>query len=280
MTKSIFPYYTIAAPLLFNDNTAIAGQVKLNIVLEKENDLTPQLFEAVSLLDKDYMLSLSSSLLSNTSADVKSKIYLLLIMNPSFKRDIIIPVLGENYNSAIELAINEIKIYLKQQGLAGIEFPFFNTSLNQDQTVGKCYIITVPPLNNFLQNEAFSQAHTFIILSLTAIASMDAFSTWRKDFNFETISNLAYGIHSDYILKEEFDSERSLWKKRVAVYQEFLSLSKKVQEAEYYEVLNWYKREYEILPLWYKQFGHIIKVIMGKRSFRSLFDDTVKKYKD
>ncbi|MGZ8510931.1 MAG: hypothetical protein ACXWWA_11160, partial [Chitinophagaceae bacterium] len=71
-----------------------------------------------------------------------------------------------------------------------------------------------------------------------------------------------------------------LWKKRTLLYQDFLSLSKAVQEKEYYDVLNWYRREYEILPLWYKRVGHIIKVVMGKRRFRSLFRDDVKKYKD
>lgn len=35
--------------------------------------------------------------------------------------------------------------------------------------------------------------------------------------------------------------------------------------------LAWYKKEYEVLPAWYKRFGHIIKVIKGKRSFKSLF---------
>jgi len=46
------------------------------------------------------------------------------------------------------------------------------------------------------------------------------------------------------------------------------------------EIEKFYKNEYEILPLWYKRIGHILKVIMGKRSFRSLFNDKVKKYKD
>jgi hypothetical protein len=45
-------------------------------------------------------------------------------------------------------------------------------------------------------------------------------------------------------------------------------------------IKKFYHNEYEILPLWYKRFGHILKVIMGKRTFRSLFKDNVKKYKD
>ena len=46
------------------------------------------------------------------------------------------------------------------------------------------------------------------------------------------------------------------------------------------ELLGFYKNEYEILPLWYKRLGHIIKVLTGKRTFKSLFSDRVKKYKD
>lgn len=46
------------------------------------------------------------------------------------------------------------------------------------------------------------------------------------------------------------------------------------------EIQEFYAREYDILPLWYKRFGHVLKVLMGKRTFRSLFRDDVKKYKD
>jgi len=44
------------------------------------------------------------------------------------------------------------------------------------------------------------------------------------------------------------------------------------------ELLGFYKNEYEILPMWYKRFGHVLKVMTGKRTFKSLFDDNVKKY--
>jgi hypothetical protein len=46
------------------------------------------------------------------------------------------------------------------------------------------------------------------------------------------------------------------------------------------ELQDYYTREYEILPRWYKRFGQIIKVLTGKRTFRSLFRHDVKKYKD
>ena len=46
------------------------------------------------------------------------------------------------------------------------------------------------------------------------------------------------------------------------------------------ELQDYYTHEYEILPLWYKRFGHILKVLTGKRTLQSLFRDGVKKYKD
>ncbi|MES1219440.1 MAG: hypothetical protein ABUT20_28310 [Bacteroidota bacterium] len=46
------------------------------------------------------------------------------------------------------------------------------------------------------------------------------------------------------------------------------------------ELLAFYRNEYEILPVWYKRLGHIVKVVTGKRTLKSLFNDNVKKYKD
>jgi glycosyltransferase involved in cell wall biosynthesis/GT2 family glycosyltransferase len=44
------------------------------------------------------------------------------------------------------------------------------------------------------------------------------------------------------------------------------------------EVAEWYHNQYEILPAWYKRMGHLIKVIYGRRSFKSLFNDKEKEY--
>jgi hypothetical protein len=64
------------------------------------------------------------------------------------------------------------------------------------------------------------------------------------------------------------------------VHEKNIQLYLDIQKKDLAKALDWYQHEYEINPLWYKQFGHIIKVMMGKRSFRSLFNDNVKKYKD
>jgi hypothetical protein len=40
--------------------------------------------------------------------------------------------------------------------------------------------------------------------------------------------------------------------------------------AQLNKPLSWYYKEYEVLPEWYKKIGHLIKVIQGNRSLRSL----------
>jgi len=37
--------------------------------------------------------------------------------------------------------------------------------------------------------------------------------------------------------------------------------------------ISWYYKEYEVLPLWFKRIGHIIKVLQNNRSWRSIFTD-------
>ncbi len=41
-------------------------------------------------------------------------------------------------------------------------------------------------------------------------------------------------------------------------------------QKEVQSIKEWYNNEYEVLPIWYKRLGHVIKVMIGKRSFKSL----------
>jgi hypothetical protein len=35
-------------------------------------------------------------------------------------------------------------------------------------------------------------------------------------------------------------------------------------------IKEWYGKEYEVLPLWFKRVGHLIKIVQGHRSFKSV----------
>ena len=86
-------------------------------------------------------------------------------------------------------------------------------------------------------------------------------------------ANIAYRQRA---LIDQYKGELVIKKSAEKNIQNYLGLQKK-QTADNVE---WYHNEYEILPTWYKRVGHVIKVLMGKRTFRSLFSDKVKKHND
>jgi len=43
------------------------------------------------------------------------------------------------------------------------------------------------------------------------------------------------------------------------------------QSAKAELIQSWYNKEYEVLPLWYKRIGHLIKVLQGNRSIKSFY---------
>lgn len=281
MNKMAMPYYTLNASLLKNKDYTDIANLKLNILVQNEIDLTRELYPFLSSIQNEYILSFSLSLLLNahSNIDLLAKIYLLLVLNNSYKEQKTVPIFGDINDAENILNIGILKFYLIQQGITDIEFPFFDLAVTGNQTIKNCSLFLEQKQSYFLQNKFIQNkqnAGLLIIASTDAIYSLITFSDVKRNLILCGKNNLAnITILRYYIEKEEFESERKLWKQRTLVYQDFLSLSKKVQEKEYYEVLDWYHKEYEVLPLWYKQFGHLIKVIIGKRSLRSLFYDSI-----
>jgi hypothetical protein len=76
----------------------------------------------------------------------------------------------------------------------------------------------------------------------------------------------------------DLEMKTSMLEERLQNAEKTISVIRTKYKDDYEQLFKWYHNEYEVLPLWYKRFGHIIKVLMGKRSFRSLFNDHVKKY--
>ena len=50
-----------------------------------------------------------------------------------------------------------------------------------------------------------------------------------------------------------------------------INVLKSVHEAT--ELQTYYDKEYEVLPTWYKRFGHVLKFLMGNRNFKSFFNN-------
>jgi len=207
----------------------------------------------------------------------------LTAINRSAKGEKKVPLFLTNAKESPD--IDTIKLYFAQQGIPDIAFPLFcSDSEFNTQSIDGCYFVILPPkptdMAIILREIVANKEITIItfrepISDLTTIEDIARMIKGLKrpdelDFDFEE-------ANTHYIDREEFETERSLWRKRALLYQDFLRLSKTVQQKEYYDIIDWYHKEYEILPTWYKRFGHIIKVIMGKRSLGSLFSNK-KKY--
>ena len=288
MYMPLKPYFTITPSLLLQQNKDNAGfeNTNLNIILSSETEFTPHLYSILDKVENKFIISICDSLLKDQSIlqALLSKVYILLALNKSINRQRILPVFSDSQYQHGSLNIEMCQTYFNQQGVADIKLPIFDYSLNGIQTIDNCSLFVMNELPPGLQN-AYSEnknySTTMIIAFRNEITDFAMINDVKKQIIADEKNHILKTDISPYSMEnEEFESEIELWKKRTLLYQVFLSLSKKIQEKEYYDVLNWYQKEYEILPLWYKRLGHIIKVIMGKRSFRSLFRDDVKKYKD
>lgn len=102
-----------------------------------------------------------------------------------------------------------------------------------------------------------------------SINSPGRFELLQNLFDLER-ENLTLGLKT-HILEQRLNSIQNIFS--------FQNLTEQGSRKRISQIVDFYRNEYEILPLWYKRLGHIIKVIMGKRTFRSLFNDNVKKYK-
>ena len=89
--------------------------------------------------------------------------------------------------------------------------------------------------------------------------------------------------------KQELESVISVLKADIASKTEYLDfltgknasgeLGSTTEMVASMKIKKFYHQEYEVLPLWYKRVGHIIKVLTRKRTLRSLYDDKAPKYK-
>jgi hypothetical protein len=278
-------YYTISSVVLLqqykNNELFIDESVRLNLLLDIPHSQLSSLFSLLVTIKNNYLFSLPASVLINPAImkEILPACYLLASLDHfSATGSVTIPVLRlwDNPVQPDGMDTGIIKDYFFAQGIENIYLPFFEykQQTGTQQAASCTFYICPANTDNIIEQ---------IPASLTIVA----FTPEIKDpavFN-HCISQVKIILKDDYlssgyIEQKVFDEEMQHWQERTLLYRHFIQLSKSVQEKEYYEIMDWYHKEYEILPLWYKRFGHIIKVIMGKRSFRSLFSDNAKKYKD
>jgi hypothetical protein len=282
MYRAATSYYTIAAARLarmdFSDQAF--AHIRLNVLLQDEKEITPELFDTINALPVDHILSLSASLFRDEEllAGICPSVYLLLSMNWTSAGQKIIPVFTNDGTPPLK----KMETYFAGQGVTGLEFPVFNVNGPGVYTKDNCTLVLLPQFSQ-VDKKVFDPVagvdKMMIVVPANEFENPRAISELRKIMMQAEQDGIGADPAEFYVEKAEFDMEKELWKRRVSVYNDFLPLSKKVQQKEYNDVIDWYHKEYEVLPVWYKRLGHIIKVLMGKREFRSLFGDKLKRNK-
>jgi len=284
MQVPIQPYYTISGLVLlqqYENNSSVANkQTRLNILLDMPVSQLPGLFALLDKMKNNFLFSLPASV-ANDPDRLKAlapPCYLLASTHQYAVQEMpLIPILRNDAAQPAEFNTGILEDYFYKQGTENLQLPVFEYNHHQQaiQQSGTCSFYTY----DAAAGDTIQPFDTFLVIIGFASIIKDL-----ADFNHcirQTDSFIKVEIPAGHFIEKQiFDREMQHWQKRALLYRHFIQLSKSVQEKEYYEVLDWYRSEYEVLPLWYKRFGHIIKVLMGKRSFRSLFSDNVKKYKD
>lgn len=135
-------------------------------------------------------------------------------------------------------------------------------------------------LNNFLNAGIYNQPIYIQSLPIPALKTVEeALVTTEEKFSLEhpILYNQAQKLATITQENERLKYKLKIYAENLDNHKQYLKLIQEQDEAE--TINQFYYNEYEVLPLWYKRFGHIIKALTGKRTFGSLFNDSVKNYK-
>ncbi|WP_207512314.1 hypothetical protein [Longitalea luteola] len=255
----------------------------INILLDAIEIDMPAILNCIRQFNYNYIYSLSGEILNNSDINILlARLYTLFTLSACFRRgNNKIPVFSYTPGEHI-LNLHIIKDYFILQGEQDIDFTVFEP--DKTQVKNDTLFLDIGQLSTF---DAYKLAQFRVqeigqvILAVNnsapltgTIASVKALS--NENQYIKTLFQTAAVKNNEHWLLHQ----TKLWQKRASLYLSFIALGKEVGEKEYYEIRQWYHQEYEILPLWFKRLGHIVKVLTGKRTFKSLFSDNVKRNKE
>jgi hypothetical protein len=279
-------YITIPYSLL-GDETQIScnhvNDVGVNVLIDQEEIDIKNIMDYVRKLDYYYIFSLSSAIINGAAFDnLLPKLYTLFTLSASFtKKNKSIPVFADTSTDQL-MGLKKIKDYFFQQSEPDIELLRFDSDeIRAEKNILLAGLTHLKLFTEVQLEEYRSKEINQIIIPFKGVAhlkhEMELITSLSQDNRY---TKLFFEMTTLRMNSCQLLYQSELWEKRAKLYLSFLSISKKIDKSQYYDLQQWYEREYEVLPVWYKRVGHIVKVLIGKRNFRSLFSDNVKKYKN
>lgn len=192
-----------------------------------------------------------------------------------------------NFSDQLAKAKDRLMDYFTAQGMGDEDIIINKILINEAQSSG-----CLPRLIKFdeslpnyydtiLKAEKYCNNDVFILLRSPAELPSALTSLKLAENRFEEYAPQLFSLAVQHRKLEQeislLERQNALARAELGYKQEHIDSLRSSHHAR--ELQDYYNNEYEILPRWYKRFGHILKVITGKRTFRSLYRDDVKKYR-
>ncbi len=276
-------FYISGSVLQPGANSVTEDNVLMSLYVDPADDSTLQnAYRYIAGSTKQYGLTLDLQQPLTTAA---TRFIVSFMMLPAFSRIGGQPVinLAAKDTALLDMATDNLQSYLVQQG---INAAIINRLADQPAT-GDYYPFIEPShllpqqYRSILAGERFYDNSIFI--QVKSVVEMDETQAALK--KVETDFAREYPKLADLAIEKMELEEKlriagatcSALEHELSNQQDYNALLRSEHSTR--ELQGYYNNEYEVLPTWYKRFGHIIKVLTGKRTLRSLFRDDVKKYK-
>lgn len=135
--------------------------------------------------------------------------------------------------------------------------------------------------HNILKNyKRFELAENYSIFKIDEYVSTFYLLVFGMNMGFnnsvqDTVLSKKNKLKNKSIFEESYYKEASIEELNILILLSHFKIDNSnvnnSQHQDANKIREWYEKEYEVLPIWYKRFGHIIKVVTGKRKFKSLF---------
>lgn len=243
----------------------------VNILIDSSDIDMALILDHVRRFNFNFIFSLPDDILNSEINSLLPSLYTLFTLSGCFGEcNNSIPVFLSVPGSQVN--IQNIKDYFLLQGEKNITFTIFEPA---DLQVKNTTLLTNTTQLKKLDEDQIQQ---YISLKISQIilssGNCPQLEMIKKENKYVDLFLRITSLNNTASWNQH---ESELWQNRAKLYLSFIALGKEVAQKEYYDIKEWYHQEYETLPLWFKRLGHIVKVLMGKRSFKSLFSDNVKK---
>lgn len=192
----------------------------------------------------------------------------------------------ENPEPLLEKNLNVVSHLLLSQSYSEVQFEKLNTAKYTGIDSHVSLLSSTNDLNTFsdlylscLRKGHYSKYFTANI-NTTSVAQLQ-YQILATEQRFLELCPLQYGQMRKLAEIQEKNAVLE-WKQKIYEIQldNFKTYLKLIVSQDEARTINqFYYYEYEILPLWFKRLGHIIKVATGRRTLKSLYSKRANKYK-